>query len=167
MSLDSGSFVPERFEYHEAKLFIRQDIQGKDKDYSGLKEAYQITILSMDRFFPDEELIHSFQYYDPVNGVSLNGKTRIVILELAKACRAIEKPVCEMLGYEAQCSVIFFYCNKFLRNSLLHNELRKLTVALSVYYRILGSIFTVFDRYKKKGENKRDSKGKGGNSNGE
>ena len=72
MSFDPGDFVPERFEFHEAKLFIGQDIHGKDKD-SDLKEAWQITILSNDRFFPDRELIHTFRYYDDVNGVSLNG----------------------------------------------------------------------------------------------
>ena len=66
-----------------------------------MKEAYQITILSKDRFFPDEELIHTFQYYDPVHGVSLDGKTRIVIMELVKAGQVIEKPVDKMSGYEA------------------------------------------------------------------
>ena len=101
MSFDHGSFVPERFEYHEAKLFIRQDIHGKGKSYSDLKEAWQITILSKDRFFPDKELIHTFRYYDDVNGVSLNGKTRIVIMELVKAKRIIEKPADKMSGYEA------------------------------------------------------------------
>ena len=101
MSLDPGSFVPERLEYHESRLFIRQDIHGKDKNYSDLKEAYQITIFSMGKFFSDEDLIHTFEYYDPVHGVSLNGKTRIVILELDKAKRIIEKPVCEMSGYES------------------------------------------------------------------
>ena len=93
--------MPERFEYHMAKLFIRQDIHGKDKSYSDLKEAYQITLLSNDRFFPDGELIHTFEYYDPAHGVALKGKTRIVILELVKAWQVIEKPVGEMSGYEA------------------------------------------------------------------
>ena len=101
MMLDPGNFVPERFEFHEAKLFIGQNIHGKDKDYSDLKEAWQITILSKDRFFPDKELIHTFRYYDDVNGVPLKGKTRIVIMELVKAKQTIEKPVSEMSGYEA------------------------------------------------------------------
>jgi predicted transposase/invertase (TIGR01784 family) len=101
MSFNSGSFVPERFEFHAAKLFIGQNIHGKNKKYSDLKETYQITILSNDLFLHDDNaLVHTLLYYDPVNKVSLKGKTKIVIMELVKAGQVIEKPVCEMSGYE-------------------------------------------------------------------
>ncbi|MDR0302924.1 MAG: Rpn family recombination-promoting nuclease/putative transposase [Treponema sp.] len=100
------SFYPkagelERFEYYEAKLFSGQDIKGADKSYSDLKKAYQIAILAKEIIFPDDALTRYFEYYDPVNKVSLNGKTRIIIMELAKAAKIIEKSAAEMSTAEA------------------------------------------------------------------
>ncbi|MDR0301886.1 MAG: PD-(D/E)XK nuclease family transposase [Treponema sp.] len=66
-----------------------------------LKEAYQIAILAKGTFFPDEALTRYFEYYDPINKVSLNGKTRIIIMELVKAAQVIEKSAAEMSGAEA------------------------------------------------------------------
>ena len=123
INFNGNSFVPERFEYHEAKLFVRQDIHGEDKEYSDLKEAYQITILSKDRFFHDNELVHTFLYYDPVHRVSLEGKTRIVIMELAKARQTIEKPVSEMSGHEAWAAFFRYLTNKKKRAKI--NEIVK------------------------------------------
>ena len=123
MSFNPGSFVPERFEYHEAKLFIGQNIHGKKKDYSYLKEAYQITILSKERFFPDDDLVHTFLYYDPVHGLPLKGKTRIIIMELAKARKVIEKPVKKMAGYEAWAAFLNYLTNKGKRAKI--NEIVK------------------------------------------
>jgi hypothetical protein len=54
--------------------------------------------MSSDLFFPDYELIHTLQYRDPDHGISLNGKTRIVAMELIKAKQAIEKPSVKMSG---------------------------------------------------------------------
>jgi hypothetical protein len=45
-----------------------------------------------------------FEYYDPVNNVSLNGKTRIIFMELVKAAKVIEKSVTEMSEAEAWAS---------------------------------------------------------------
>ena len=39
-----------RFEYYAGKLFTRQDISGTEKNYTDLKEAYQIAILDNARF---------------------------------------------------------------------------------------------------------------------
>jgi predicted transposase/invertase (TIGR01784 family) len=138
MSFDPGSFVPERFEFHEAKLFIGQDIIGNNEGYSKLKEAYQITILSDDRFFPDDALIHTFQYYDPDNRVSLNGKTRIIIMELVKAGRVIEKPVSEMSEYEAWAAFFRYLTEKEKRGKI--NEIVKAKEGIAMASEALGTI---------------------------
>jgi predicted transposase/invertase (TIGR01784 family) len=138
MSFDHGKFAPERFEYHEAKLFIGQGIHGKDKKYSDLKEAYQITILSNDLFFPDERLIHTFQYYDPDSGVTLNGKTRIVIMELLKAKQAIEKPVSEMAEYEAWAAYFGYLTEKGKRAKI--NEIVKTNGGIAMASEVLATI---------------------------
>jgi hypothetical protein len=39
---------------------------------------------------------HAFEYYDPVCKVSLNGRTRIITLELSKADKIVEKSIDEM-----------------------------------------------------------------------
>ena len=52
------------------------------------------------RFFKDEEFLHSFEYYDPGRGVSLNGKSRIITLELSKLEGIVEKPIDEMSSQE-------------------------------------------------------------------
>ncbi|WP_461247580.1 PD-(D/E)XK nuclease family transposase [Treponema sp. R6D11] len=77
MSFNPNADELVRLEYYEAKLFIGQDIHGEERIYSNLKETYQIAILAKSQFFPDEELIHNFIYYDPKTCVSLGGKTRI------------------------------------------------------------------------------------------
>ena len=96
MSLNPDPFEPVRLEFYAGKLFTRQDIRGSNRGYGDLKEAYQITILSKERFFPDENFLHTFEYYDPVNKVTLNGKSRIITLELSKLDNVIEKPAVEM-----------------------------------------------------------------------
>ena len=86
----------ERLEYFAAKLFIHQSIRGINKSYSDLKESYQIAILDKEKFFPDDVLVHTFQYYDPVHGIPLNGKTRIITVELLKTESIVDKSVSEM-----------------------------------------------------------------------
>jgi len=89
-------FEPVRLEFHAGKLFIGQDIRGKDKGYNYLKRAYQIAIMANRRFFENESFYHSFEYYDPENKISLGGKTRIITLELSKLEKVVEKSVNEM-----------------------------------------------------------------------
>jgi predicted transposase/invertase (TIGR01784 family) len=100
MSLNPDKFEPVRLEYHAGKLFTAQDIRGTDKTFDDLKPAYQIAFLVRGRFFADEVFFHAFEYYDPERGVSLNGRSRIITLELAKLDRVIEKPAAEMSGQE-------------------------------------------------------------------
>jgi predicted transposase/invertase (TIGR01784 family) len=100
MSLNPDKFEPVRLEYHAGKLFTAQDIRGADKTFDDLKPAYQIAFLVRGRFFADEDFFHTFEYYDPERGMSLNGRSRIITLELAKLDRVIGKPVEEMSGQE-------------------------------------------------------------------
>jgi predicted transposase/invertase (TIGR01784 family) len=108
MSLNPKSFEPVRLEYHVGKLFIGQDIRGKDKDYGDLKQAYQITILANERFFQDDIPLHTFEYYDPTNSVSLNGRSRIITLELSKLGEVVKKPIRDMNATERWGT--FFQC---------------------------------------------------------
>jgi predicted transposase/invertase (TIGR01784 family) len=100
MSFNPKAWEPVRLEYHAAKLFVGQDIHGKDKDYNDLKETYQIAIISKRRFFQDENFAHNFLYYDPDNRVSLNGRTRIITVELVKTKPIVDKPVEDMTNVE-------------------------------------------------------------------
>jgi predicted transposase/invertase (TIGR01784 family) len=96
MSLNPDPFEPVRLEFHAGKLFTGQDIRGADKDYDDLKRTYQIAILVRERFFPDGDFFHSFEYYDPARLVSLNGRTRILTLELSKLEQVVKKSTEEM-----------------------------------------------------------------------
>jgi predicted transposase/invertase (TIGR01784 family) len=103
---DTGEQV--RLEYHAARLFVGQGIHGKDKNYDDLKETYQIAILAKKTFFPDENFVHNFLYYDPDNRVSLGGRTRIITVELVKTEPVVDKPIEEMTNAE-RWAVFFQY----------------------------------------------------------
>jgi predicted transposase/invertase (TIGR01784 family) len=100
MSLNPDTFEPIRLEFHAGKLFTGQDIRGADKTFDDLKPAYQIAFLVKEEFFEDEAFLHSFEYYDPERRISLNGRSRIITLELAKLEGIVEKPVKEMSEQE-------------------------------------------------------------------
>jgi len=80
MSLNPAPFEPVRLEFYAGKLFTGQDVRGTDKSYDDLKQAYQIAILAKERFFPDGVFYHVFEYYDPIQRMSLNGRSRIITL---------------------------------------------------------------------------------------
>ena len=101
-------YEPVRLEYYAGKLFTRQDIRGVERNYSNLKEAYQIALFANGQFFNDQELVHRFEYYDAIHNISLGGKSRIIIVELKKAELVIEKPIAEMSAHEAW-AVFFQY----------------------------------------------------------
>ena len=108
MSVNPRLFEPVRLEFHAAKLFSGQDIKGIDKNYDDLKHAYQITILAKERLFSDETFFHTFEYFDPVNQISLNGRTQIITLELSKLKTIAEKPATEM-SHKERWAVYFGY----------------------------------------------------------
>jgi hypothetical protein len=71
-------------EYNAARLYAGQDIRGKDKSFGDLKHAWQISIAAGGRIFgEDEEWLHKFEYYDRERGISLNGRTGIIVVELS------------------------------------------------------------------------------------
>ena len=96
MSLNPNRFEPVRLEFHAGKLFTGQDIRGAEKSFSDLQRAYQIAILVKERFFPDGDFFHGFEYYDPARRISLDGRTRIFTLELSKLDNVAQKPAGEM-----------------------------------------------------------------------
>jgi predicted transposase/invertase (TIGR01784 family) len=100
MSLNPDPFEPVRLEFHAGKLFTGQNIRGSGKTYNDLKQSYQIAILAKEYFFDDEVVVHAFEYYDPVHGVSLDGKSRIITMELSKLDKVIEKSTEEMTAAE-------------------------------------------------------------------
>ena len=108
MSFNPDPFELVRMEFHAGKLFIAQDIKGADKNYGDLKQSYQITILGKGRFFQDEEFFHSLEYYDPVRRVSLDGRTRIITLELSKLEEIVEKPE-DKMSFQEHWAVYFKY----------------------------------------------------------
>jgi len=125
MSFRPASCELARLEYYTSKLFSRQDIQGIKKSYSNLKDTYQIAILANGLFFDDEELVHRFHYHDPKNNVSLGGKTKIIIVELIKTERLIEKPINEMATSEAWALFFQYLTNNRKRekiNEILSRE---------------------------------------------
>jgi len=121
MSLNPGPFEPVRLEFHAGRLFTGQDIKGTAKSFDDLKQAYQITILAKKKFFQDKEFFHSFEYYDPARGVSLNGKTRIITLELSKLREIVKKPIDEMTSQERW--AIYF---KYLTDKSKRKEINRI-----------------------------------------
>jgi hypothetical protein len=100
MSLNPDPFEPVRLEFHAGKLFTGQDIRGSEKTYDDLRSAYQIAILAKERFFADDSPFHTFEYYDPAHKVPLNGRSRIITVELSKTEQVLEKPIVEMSAQE-------------------------------------------------------------------
>ncbi|MCL2154784.1 MAG: PD-(D/E)XK nuclease family transposase, partial [Leptospirales bacterium] len=127
-----------RMEFHACKLFTGQDISGKDKDYDDLKQAYQITILDKKRFFQDKEFSHSFEYYDPAHGVSLNGKTRIITIELSKLEEIVEKPIDEMSVQEHWAIYFKYLTDKSKRKKI--NKIIELDEGIAMASKVLKNI---------------------------
>jgi predicted transposase/invertase (TIGR01784 family) len=100
MSLNPDPYEPIRLEYYAGKLFTGQELKGIDKNYEDLKETYQIAILAKGRFFTDEVFQHTFQYYDAVRGIPLEGRSRVITVELSKVEAVADKPVPELTDGE-------------------------------------------------------------------
>jgi predicted transposase/invertase (TIGR01784 family) len=138
MSLNPDSFEPVRLEFYAGKLFIGQNIRGTGKGYDDLKQAYQIAILVKERFFHDEEICHSFEYYDQVRGVSLNGKSHIVTLELSKLKKIANKPIDEMSAQEHWAIFFKYLTDKSKRKEI--NKIIELEEGIAMASEILKSI---------------------------
>jgi predicted transposase/invertase (TIGR01784 family) len=138
MSLNPDPFEPVRLEFHAGKLFTGQDIRGIDKTYDDLKPAYQIAILAKEKFFTDESVFHTFEYYDPVHGVSLNGRSRITTVELSKLERVVEKPIKDMNAREHWAVFFRYLTDKGKRGKI--NEIIACEEGIAMASEVLMSI---------------------------
>jgi predicted transposase/invertase (TIGR01784 family) len=132
MAFNPKASEPVRLEYHTARLFLRQDIHGKTKNYNDLKETYQIAILAKGIFFPDENFAHNFSYYDPDNRVSLGGKTRIITMELVKTKPIVDKPVEEMTNAELWAVFFQYLTDEGKRGKIIEIINREEGIAMAV-----------------------------------
>jgi predicted transposase/invertase (TIGR01784 family) len=138
MSLNPDPFEPVRLEFYAGKLFTGQDIRGADKSYNDLQRAYQIAILPKDRYFPDGDFYHTFEYYDPERRVTLDGKTRIITLELAKLEKVVEKPTEEMTGKEHWAVYFRYVTDKSKRGKI--NEIMEQEEGIAMASEVLMKI---------------------------
>ena len=138
MSFNPDPFEPVRMEFHAAKLFTGQDIKGESKSFDDLKQAYQITILAKKKFFQDEEFFHSFEYYDPIHKVSLNGRTRIITLELSKLEAIVENPIDKMSAQEHWAIFFKYLTDKSKRLKI--NKILELEDGIAMTSKLLKSI---------------------------
>jgi predicted transposase/invertase (TIGR01784 family) len=132
MSFNPKASEQVRLEYHAARLFVGQDIHGKDKNYGDLKETYQIAILAKKTFFPDENFAHNFLYYDPENRVPLGGRTRIITVELVKTKPIADKPVEEMTNAELWAVFFQYLTDEGKRGKIIEIINREEGIAMAV-----------------------------------
>ncbi|GHV80375.1 hypothetical protein AGMMS49944_21660 [Spirochaetia bacterium] len=114
-----------RLEYYAGRLFLNQNIKGKDMSYRDLQRVYQISFIGNRRLFGDDELVHHFEYHDKEHDMPLGGRTTIITLELEKLGRALKKPVAEMDAEERWAVFVRFCADKTKRgliNELLAQE---------------------------------------------
>jgi predicted transposase/invertase (TIGR01784 family) len=119
MSLNPNPFEPVRLEFYAGKLFTSQDIRGKDRSFSNLKRSWQIAILAKRRFLPDESFLHTFEYYDLEHKVSLDGKSRIITVELSKVEQVAGKPIEDMTASE-KWAVFFQYLTDLGKRNMIN-----------------------------------------------
>jgi len=138
MSLNPDKDEPARLEFYAAKLLTGQDIKGTEKGYDDLKQTYQIAILVNGRFFSDKEFFHNFRHYDPDRGISLNGKSRIITLELSKLKDIIKKPVDKMSPQERWAIYFKYLTDKTKRSKI--NRILEIEGGIAMASEILKSI---------------------------
>ena len=118
MCFNPRPFEPIRLEFYLARLFSGQDIRGINTGYFKLKQAFQIAIISNERFFGDNEFFHSFEYYDELRHVSLKGKSRIITLELSKLKSKVLKLAIEMSIHERWAVYLEYMTDKSKRSKI-------------------------------------------------
>ena len=138
MTLNPDTYEPMRLEYYSGKLFVSQDIRGKDKSYSDLKHTYQISLLVNDPMIKDDLFVHHFRYYDEESGISLNGRSHIITIELSKLEHIVRKPVAEMTTLE-RWTVFFRYTPDKEKRELV-NEIIKFEEGIAMAGQVLLTI---------------------------
>jgi hypothetical protein len=104
MTLFPGKFETLRMEYYLARLHCSQKLKG-DPDYAGVKRSYQISFLG-ENLFKDMVILHAFEYYDREHDIPLDGRTRLVVIELKKVERLSKEPL-ERLSVEERRALFF------------------------------------------------------------
>jgi len=138
MTLNPDTYEPVRLEYYSSKLFVSQDIRGKDKSYSDLKHSYQIALLVNAPIYDDNVFVHNFKYYDEENGISLNGRSHIITIELSKLEQIALKSVEEMTALE-RWAVFFRYTPDKEKRELI-NEIIKAEEGIAMGAQVLLNI---------------------------
>jgi predicted transposase/invertase (TIGR01784 family) len=104
MTLRPGKSEALRMEYYLARLHCSQELKG-DPAYAGVKRSYQISFLG-ENLFKDQVILHSFEYHDAEHGMSLDGRTKLVVVELEKVKQLTGEPV-ERLSVEERWALFF------------------------------------------------------------
>ncbi|MCL2043408.1 MAG: Rpn family recombination-promoting nuclease/putative transposase [Treponema sp.] len=138
MCLNPDIFEPIRLEYYTSRLFGGQDIKGSGSSYADLKQTYQIAILANMKFFTDDSYYHVFKYYDPIRGVSLNGMTYIITIELSKLDTIVEKPINEMAVSERWAVFLEYLTDKGKRGTI--NEILQQDEGIAMANQVLMTI---------------------------
>ena len=138
MSFNPSHLELARLEFYAGQLFTGQVIRGGKKAYGDLKQAYQIAILARERFFQDDTFLHSFEYYDSVNGVAFCGKSRIITVELSKVDKVVEKPVEGMSSKEYWAVFFRYLTNKGKRQKI--NKILELEEGIAMASEVLMEI---------------------------
>jgi predicted transposase/invertase (TIGR01784 family) len=138
MSFKQDELEPVRLEYHAGKLFTGQDIRGIDKNYSDLKQAYQIAIIAKKKLFPDNIFFHTFEYYDSAGKIPLNGRSRIITLELSKLGNIVKKPVNEMETPESWAFYLRYLTDREKRGKI--NEIIEANEGIALASEVLMTI---------------------------
>jgi predicted transposase/invertase (TIGR01784 family) len=124
MSFNPDTHEPVRLEYYASRQFSGQGIHGIGKSYADLVETFQIMILGTENFFPDDDLVHTFFYYDPIHRIPLGGKSRIITVELLKSDKIVDKPTTEM-GLSEKWSIFFQYLTNKNKRAKINEILEK------------------------------------------
>jgi len=138
MTLNPDKYEPVRLEYYSSKLYVSQDIRGQDKSYKDLKRSYQIALLVNEPIYEDDVFVHNFIYFDEENGVSLGGRSYIIVIELAKLEQIAKKPVAEMTALE-RWAVFFRYTPDKEKRELV-NEVIKFEEGIAMAGQVLLNI---------------------------
>jgi hypothetical protein len=91
-----------------------------------------------ERFFPDDDFFHRFEYYDPARRISLGGRSRIITLELSKLEAVVEKPAGSMSGPEHWAVFLRYLTDKSKRQKI--NEIAEHEEGIVMAGQVLMSI---------------------------
>jgi hypothetical protein len=124
MNMNAQNFDLWRGEFYLDELHTSQNIKGVDKDYSDLKDTWQISFMNNRVFFKDAAIVHKFEYYDKENKVSLGGKTHMVTVELDKTL-SLDRKEPEKINEGEKWAYTFKYCAEPEKRGLINKILEQ------------------------------------------